>query len=929
MLKRLDARWTINGTLVVLAFAVAFLGLDTSRTAYYRYATARQLVHVNELANEIISTSAIAATERGITAALLGGDPSARSIGFSSMDLHLSELRTTIDERWCAVQARAAEVSSEPSFAASLAAASAAYDAVLEARRRIDAAWKAETPTVDGAEWLHVMSTFISAMEKVRRNPFLTHHVLGEVGAFNLSLRQWVWQASEYAGRERGTLAYYVGTRQPMPREVLDELHAYRGVVLHSLAEIRSSPQLTTGRPQLRAALEKMEQEFLERYESLRDRLYAEGVTGEYGVSSAYFVQRATVAIDSILSIGEALSQVANEMAAAVERDSLGEMIRYLMLLGVCTGLTVFSLTKVRQTANQLSREKELAEVTLHSIGDAVITTDAEGRIDYLNPIAEELTGWRTEEAAGRPIREVFSIVNGFTREPDSDPVTEALMEGRVVGLAENTVLIRRDGKEFTVEDSAAPIRDSEGQIVGAVMVFYDVSSQRGGAHLMSYHAKHDTLTGLANRREFERRLGELLLSAQRHGQVHSLLYIDLDQFKVVNDTCGHAVGDRLLRQLTYLLRDYVRGSDTLARLGGDEFGLLLENCDLEHARRIADSMRKVIKNFRFIWEDKTFRLSSSIGLVPITPSSAGPAEVLAEADAACYAAKEKGRNRVQVYRPGDLELARRTGEMRWVSRITEALQENRFELYSQLIMPLSPGGLPLHEVLLRLRNPDGELVPPMNFMPAAERYNLMTEIDRWVIHATLESIDRCGCAHPGTASRIFAINLSGASLASPGLLDYIRKQIGRYGVDPGSLCFEVTETAAVANLDQAAEFIKELQRDGCLFALDDFGSGLSSFTYLKHLPVDYLKIDGSFVRDIVDDPVAHSMVEAINTIGHVMEIRTVAEGVENHHILGRLKQMNVDYAQGYGIQRPTPLAGCVGEALAVAGIVPAKIHRG
>jgi diguanylate cyclase (GGDEF)-like protein len=445
----------------------------------------------------------------------------------------------------------------------------------------------------------------------------------------------------------------------------------------------------------------------------------------------------------------------------------------------------------------------------------------------------------------------------------------------------------------------------------------------------MSYHAKHDTLTGFVNRREFERRASEALHRARQEGQKHSLCYIDLDQFKVVNDTCGHAVGDRLLRQLTYLLREYVRGSDTLARLGGDEFGLLLENCSLEHAQRIADNMRKVIKGFRFTWEGKTFRLSGSLGLVPITSDSISVAEVMAEADAACYAAKEKGRNRVQVYQPGNLELARRTSEMQWVSRITEALHEDRFELYSQLIMPLSADRKPMHEILLRMRDADGELVPLMSFLPAAERYNLMSEIDRWVISATLTSVALHGLAGPGTTERIFAINLSGISLTSPGMLDYIRAQIDRHRIDPTCLCFEVTETAAVANLDEAAEFIKNLRGDGCLFALDDFGSGLSSFTCLKHLPVDFLKIDGSFVREIVEDSVAYSMVEAINTIGHVMNIRTIAEYVEGPEILRRLRQIGVDYAQGFGIEVPAPLSACCSGALTDGIAKDREIRRG
>ncbi|HEX5637624.1 MAG TPA: diguanylate cyclase, partial [Gammaproteobacteria bacterium] len=354
--------------------------------------------------------------------------------------------------------------------------------------------------------------------------------------------------------------------------------------------------------------------------------------------------------------------------------DSFIHITQHILLLLVTFALAGWSLTRVRQTAAQLFKQKELAEVTLHSIGDAVVTTDANGMVEYINPVAEELTGWKNENAQGRSITEICVLINGSSGEPEENPIEKCLRDKQVVGLAVNVVLKSRNGEDFVIEDSAAPIRDREGNIVGAVMVFYDVTLNRDGTHLLSYHATHDSLTGLVNRREFERRLLGLHERAKKLDLKHAFCYLDLDQFKIINDTCGHVVGDKLLRQLAYLLQENMRDSDTLARLGGDEFGILLENCPLERAVQIAEKMREVIREFRFTWEGKSYELGVSIGLVQIEKDSVSIHELMREADAACYAAKDKGRNRVQVYRPDNLELAKRHGEMQWVGRINEAL---------------------------------------------------------------------------------------------------------------------------------------------------------------------------------------------------------------------------------------------------------------
>ncbi|MEO8634148.1 MAG: EAL domain-containing protein [Gemmatimonadales bacterium] len=578
-------------------------------------------------------------------------------------------------------------------------------------------------------------------------------------------------------------------------------------------------------------------------------------------------------------------------------------------------------ITERTQLERRLSEEKERAEVTLGSIGDAVVRTDAHGVIEYLNPVAEQLLGCRSREIAGQRIANVLTLVHETTREPLENPVEICLREERVVGRANLSLLVRPDGREFAIDDSAAPVLDRDGEVIGAVLVFHDVSRARTLARQLAHQASHDFLTGLVNRHEFERRVARALVRAQSETVTHALCFLDLDQFKVVNDTCGHGAGDELLRQLAGALQKKVRRRDTLARLGGDEFGVLLEHCLPGQAARVAHDLLETVQEFRFVWEGKPFALAVSIGVVPITAESESLAAVMRDADAACYAAKERGRNRVHIYEPNDAMMALRQGEMQWVSRITSALEEQRFRLYAQVIAPLHPGkeDRARCEVLIRMVERDGTLIAPGAFIPAAERYNLMGAVDRWVVKevAALYARQPAGRMMP-----ITSINLSGASLDDPGMLSFVRDQLVRHRLPPEMFCFEITETAAIANLAQAAHFIRELKSVGCWFALDDFGSGMSSFTYLQTLPVDALKIAGAFLRHIESDPVEYAMVEAINRVGHVMRLKTVAEGVENLQTLETLRKIGVDYAQGFAIAEPIPLEDLL------AGVTP-SISRG
>ncbi|HZC87686.1 MAG TPA: PAS domain S-box protein [Steroidobacteraceae bacterium] len=566
---------------------------------------------------------------------------------------------------------------------------------------------------------------------------------------------------------------------------------------------------------------------------------------------------------------------------------------------------TIANITERKRAEQAIFAEKERAQVTLQSIGDAVISTDAEGRIEYINPVAEGLTAWTLAEARGQPISAVLRLVNELTREPIENSLTGALGRSEHGGSADHAVLITRAGNEVAIQESAAPICDRAGQVIGAVVVFHDVTRERRLKRALSWQASHDALTGLINRREFDNRLHAALLSAQRGEGSYALLYIDLDQFKLVNDTCGHPAGDRLLRDVTGLLQIRVRSSDTIARLGGDEFGILLEGCTLEQATRIAEGVRQAIRDFRFVWGASTLSVGASIGIVPMSADTQNVANVMSAADIACYAAKDAGRNRIHVYEADG--VSHRHREMHWVSRVTRAAEDNRLELYFQPIVPLNAdGGRPFHELTVRLRDAEGSLVPPSEFIPAAERYNVMSVIDRWVMGQAIALLTER--RERGVPLPLVAVNLSGTSLNEQSFVDFVLQSVAEPAI-ARALCFEITETTAVTSLANARYLMSELKGRGCRFALDDFGSGVSSFVYLKTLPVDFLKIDGQFISHITQDPVNRSMVEAISKVGRALGIATVAECVESAAVLAELRRIGVDFAQGFHLAPPLPIA--------------------
>ncbi|MBV8403281.1 MAG: EAL domain-containing protein [Gammaproteobacteria bacterium] len=549
-----------------------------------------------------------------------------------------------------------------------------------------------------------------------------------------------------------------------------------------------------------------------------------------------------------------------------------------------------------------------LPALALSSLAEAIIGTDRDGRINYMNPAAEQLTASPADAAIGRLLEEIVSLVDETDRRLLSDPVHQALTTGAAVNLSRRALMLSRaNGSERSIELSASPIRNSARELIGSVVMLHDVTEMRGLTRQMSYQATHDALTGLVNRREFERRLEEAIESGHRGDGQHVLCYLDLDRFKIVNDTSGHLAGDSMLREVAKLLRDAVRDSDTVGRLGGDEFGILLVGCPLEKARQIADDVTRAVGDHRFVWRDKIFNIGASIGLVEISRESGTQEELLAAADTACYVAKRQGSGRVVVYSARDEALARHTGEIQWLQRLQSALKENRFHLYQQVIVPAhGEDGGPAMEVLVRLQDESGHDLSPAEFMRAAERYRLMGLVDRWVVQTTLAALGRGAISVP--SHRSVAINISGQTLGDLQFLEFVVECLDSTGVTPGQVCFEIAESAVIANLDHARRFVGVLHGMGCQFALDDFGSGVGSFSNLKTLPLDYLKIDGSFIRNLARDSVNQAMVTAMIKLARTLNFKVIAEHVEDSAAEEAARRMGVDYLQGYAIGRPQPL---------------------
>jgi diguanylate cyclase (GGDEF)-like protein/PAS domain S-box-containing protein len=485
------------------------------------------------------------------------------------------------------------------------------------------------------------------------------------------------------------------------------------------------------------------------------------------------------------------------------------------------------------------------------------------------------------------------------------------VMESGIPRLAVEKSQTMADGRKVWLETNKIPLTDHAGNVIGVLGTYQDITQRKQDAETIHFMAHHDPLTGLTNRYEFERRLEKLLKQTRRNDTTHTLLYVDLDQFKIINDTCGHMAGDAMLKKLAKILTDSIGENDVFARLGGDEFGMLIENTNLAQASVIAEKLLDRIKKFRFVWDDKIFSIGASIGMVLVSALSGTVAELLSAADIACYAAKDMGRNRIHVYSDEDAELVKRHGQMQWVSRISTALEEDRFTMYAQCIVPMDDSATDHrnYELLVRMVDEKGQLVQPGAFLPAAERFDLMPALDRWVVKKAFEYLEGLCAKHADNSGSTLFVNVSGVTLGDREFVDYVLGHLRGVNSSRSRICFEITETAAITNLNQAIEFINAVKQEGCQIALDDFGSGMSSFSYLRTLPIDYVKIDGSIIRGILDDPMNAAIVASVNQIAHSAGLQTIAEWVETGAIQQKLQEMGIDYVQGYAVQGPRPLA--------------------
>lgn len=558
-------------------------------------------------------------------------------------------------------------------------------------------------------------------------------------------------------------------------------------------------------------------------------------------------------------------------------------------------------LGRLENSLHALELEKNKSEITLStlsSIADAVITCNDSGRIMYLNSAAEILLGVTSSNAVGKS---VDSVVHLFQEDKHTPINSNWIIDTQ--SRVEEVTLARADGKSFVINKSASRLQDTHGDFFGTVAVIHDVTALRALSKQLSYQASHDLLTGLVNRFEFERKLQEAIDDSVTQNRFHCVACIDLDQFKLVNDSCGHIAGDALLKQFSNELKAKMRSADTFARLGGDEFAILLMGCNLDKARLILEDILTFVKNYRFNYDDKVFIVGASIGLTEISPNQNQTlTDLIVIADTACYKAKNSGGNRIHEYLPKDEDLKQQSQQLDWLSRINLGLEKNQFALYMQRIDSLIKTKSHC-EILIRMKGEGGKLYPPGVFLPVAERYKLMPKIDRWVVAETFAVLSTKGDKFP----YVCAINISGQTLSDEQFLDFVIDKIQQFSINPQSICFEITETAVISNLDKARHFIHTLRGIGCGFSLDDFGSGLSSFGYLKNLEVDFLKIDGMFIKSIATNSVDRELVESINNIGHVMQLKTIAEFVENEEILNVLKEIGVDFVQGYGIAMPEP----------------------
>lgn len=590
-------------------------------------------------------------------------------------------------------------------------------------------------------------------------------------------------------------------------------------------------------------------------------------------------------------------------VAISVKNSNYLQIILFICILLISILVFYYVVKRAIHSQNELYIEKEKAIITLKSIGDAVITTNNIGLVEYLNPVAEKIIGCMSHDVKGKPVTDIFKAYDEENSRWLANCIMNLLKNGSYNMPSNDVSLLVNNGEKVDISLTIAPIQSIDNEVLGSITTFQDVTKEKIMAKHIEHQASHDVLTGLLNRREFEYKV-EQALELYSCDKDHAFCIMDLDRFKVINDTLGHAAGDELLKQLSSRIKMLLRQTDFFARIGGDEFSLFLSYVDKQDASLIAEKILQSIRDYRFVWDNKSFRIGASIGIVDAPAQVSNYENLYHAADTACYMAKHNGRDRVHMVTYNDANVTEEREQTQWVNRITDALENDRFTLYSQNINPIGDASdlSPHKEVLIRMLDDDDNIIPPMAFIPPAERYNIMSKIDEWVVNNVLEKVKE------DTTETIYAINLSGQSMGDRQFTQRITDAIKNSNINHARLCFEITETAAISSLENATEFLKNIQDLGCHTALDDFGSGLSSFAYLKNLPINYLKIDGVFIKQIADDEISRAMVEAIHKIGKTMHLKTIAEFVENAEIEGLLIEMGIDYAQGYYYGEPGPL---------------------
>lgn len=879
---------------LILAFG-AILGWQ----AWHGYAAADKMRTATSIADRILDATLAQARERGLVSATLN----------QRTDWDIPErLERAQDERshlWDEIQTR---ITSAPYWKSGAVSETGSQlrEALLQQREvytRVRIAKENAPFEVTLDEWFEANSRVISTAADLRDELLLSVSAPTNVSR-NILLNRAVWKTTEDLGQLRGLLVHFVERDEPVSDAVHEQLRRVAASAFASVQELLTWQEKPSVPQPVRTALRDFERHWLDGVDATTRAVLDAAATGDYPMTALEWFD----AVSGLIASAETISATSFHLALAridrIKAERFTLLGTYGGLSLIASAFAAVTLVRTRKQAARLFMQKELIETSLRSIADAVVAVDSDGRIRFVNPVAEDLIGQSSAELHGHHYSTVLPISNTINAS-HSDPIAPCLEDATLVGPVSGQSLRRIDGETVSVETWAAPMRNIEGEMAGAVLVISDTDNHQANGHLLSYQANRDALTDLPNRRQFLREIAHHL--ADEKGNAHPVVigYLDLDQFKVVNDVSGHMAGDRMLQRIAFLLKSYIRDSDTLARLGGDEFGLLLRNCDISDARTVAEKLLQAVDEFRFANDGQTFRVGLSIGLAELNNKHINPEDVLRDVDMACHSAKEKGRHRVEIYREDDDAMSQAHGTMQWLPRINSALDRGSFVPYYQAIEPLKDGLPRRAEALVRLDDGGEDPIAPMAFIPAAERYGLMVEIDRQVFTRACRQLQQAGKDANGL---ILQLNVSGCSLSDAGLADFVRQTIHDHELNPSQFCFEITETTVISDLERALNFMETLKEIGVTFALDDFGTGVSSFGYLKTLPVDQIKIDGSFIRNIGTDPTNRAVVGAIVQIARTLSLKTVAEFAESEDVIEECRVLGLDYVQGFGVGRPGPL---------------------